>query len=127
MPYLDGPYGAQTSLPPPAVTRVVGARKVDFARGRYEYDADGNALGMDPTAQRVILAVSFGAAPEVGVIDDRELEARRARIDAALQAMVDEGAIRDVAVTVEPAGAGEVAEAVAYHNLATAQDESVTL
>ncbi len=124
---MNGPYGALTSLPAPATTRVVAARKIDFARGRYEYDADGNAVGMDPTAQRVILAVSFGAAPEVGVIDDRELEARRARIEAALQAMVDEGAIRDVVVTVESAGAGEVAETVGYHNLATAQDESVTL
>ncbi len=127
MPYMDGPFTALTSLPPAAVTRVGGARKIDFARGRYEYDADGNAVGMDPTAQRVILAVSFGAAPEVGVIDDRELEARRARIEAALQAMVDEGAIRDVAVTVEPADGGEVSETVAYHNLATAQDVSVTL
>ncbi len=127
MPYIDGPYDALATLPAPATTKVVAARKIDFGTGRYVFDADGNAVGMDPTAQRVILAVAFAAQPEVGVIDDRELEARRARIVAALDAMVEEGAIRDVEVTVEEAGPGAVSETVAYHNLATAQDESVTL
>jgi hypothetical protein len=127
MPYMDGPYEAQANLPAPATTKVVAARKVDFTTGRYELDADGNAVGMDPTAQRVILAVAFAAQPEVGVIDDRELEARRARIIAALEPMVDEGAIRDVAAVVEEAGPGRISETVSYHNLATAQDESVTL
>ena len=113
-------------MPSPTTTVVVAARKIDYSTGRYQIDADGNPVGMDPTAQRVVLSVSFDAGPEVRIVSDDELSARRARIVSALQPMVVEGAIRDVVVSVQDRGSGEVYEQIDFYNVSTAKAAKVT-
>ncbi len=125
MPYSQGPYYAPSSLPSPATTRVTGSRQIDFGSGRYKYDADGNPVGMNPTAQRVLLAISFGAGPMPKVIDDRALEERRANIELALARMVTEGSIRDVVVVIEQVGPARVQEHVDFFNTSIADKDSV--
>jgi hypothetical protein len=126
MAYAQGPYEDFPAMPSPDTTVVVASRKIDYGTGRYSIDDDGNPEGMDPTAQRVILSVAFDAQPAVSIVTDEELEARSARIVAALQPMVVEGAIRDVSVLVEDRGGGEVFEQIDFYNVSTAKADSVT-
>jgi hypothetical protein len=127
MPYTTGPYEQFSTLPAPPKTKLVAARKIDACKRGVNFDADGNPEGMDPTAQRVILAIAFNSGPMPDIIDDRSLEDRRARIAASLDGIVNEGAIRDVQVFVEALAPGVVDEHVTYFNLTTAKPDTVVL
>ncbi len=138
MGYHAGPYARFTSLPSPDETVVTGSRKIDFVAQSYEIDDNGNAAGMDPIAQRVILAVSYaGGGPPRNLDDDRELTARKQRILAALESMVREGAItlpavvrngrRESAVFVGRTAAGVFRETVSYVNQRTQRESTVTV
>lgn len=126
MAFVQGPYAEFASLPAPTTTKLVDARLLNFATRRYVYDDDGNPEGMDATAQRVVLAVSFGGGQSPRFGSQRDFDARRLRIEAALKELVDEGAIRLLSVTVEEIAAGEGRERVEYVNLKTQREHSVT-
>lgn len=126
MSFCQGPYSQHASLPAPTTTKLVDARNLNFATRRYVFDDDGNPEGMDATAQRVVLAVSFagGDAPRFG--STREFEGRRKRIEDALKPLVEEGAIRLLSVVVEETAPGEGREQIDYVNLRTQKQHSVT-
>lgn len=125
MPYQQGPYSTFASLTAPTTTKITGSRKVDFTTGRYELDSSGNHKGMDPTAQRVVLAVSF-AAPIDGSIDDEQaLEQRRKAVFTVLEPLEREGAIRVESVTIERTAGGELEERIRYRNLLNEQESTL--
>lgn len=76
------PYPAPAEEP-----RVVlrSSRDVDMIRGGYAVDADGNFVGMDDVAQRVLLAVRTAKIPELQILGfDEEARAEIRRVlDAA--------------------------------------------
>ena len=126
MAYIRGPYAQHSSLPSPDVTVIPNARKIAFATGRYELDSDGNYVGMDPTIQRVMLALSFAAPNAPRFLTDREMEKRRQEITTALTVLVDEGAISLERVVVARDSAGEGSELVDFTNRETGLAETVT-
>jgi len=125
MPYARGPYSQHSSLPSPDVTTIPVARKINFATKRYELDADGNYAAMNPTAQRVMLAMSFGAPNAPRFLTDQEMEKRRQQIGTALAGLVAEGAIEVQRVAVWRSKAGEGKERVYFINKSTGIGESV--
>ena len=126
MPYTRGPYAQHSSLPSPDATTIPVARKLNFATKRYELDSDGNYVGMDPTAQRVMLALSFGAPDAPRFITEQDMEKRRQQINAALVGLVAEGAISVTSVKVWRTRAGEGAESVKFINKKTGTGGTVS-
>lgn len=126
MPYTRGPYAEHPSLPSPDVTTIPVARKMNFATRRYELDAYGNYVGMDPTTQRVMLAMSFGAPNAPRFLTDQDMEKRRQQINAALAGLVAEGVIGVTSVRVWRTRAGEGAESVKFVNKKTGTGGTVS-
>ena len=126
MAYIRGPYAEHSSLPSPDTTVIPNARHIRFSTKRYVLDSDGNYEGMDPTVQRVMLAMAYGAPNTPRFITDRDMEKRRQEITAALSDLVAESAIevRQVVVKADEAGAGS--ETVDFINKATGTAETVT-
>lgn len=81
---------------------------------------------MDPTAQRVMLAVSWGAPDLMKFISDNEMDKRRREILAALDPLVDEGVIEVQRVIVERDRAGSAREQVDFLNKLTGTSATVT-
>jgi len=125
MPYARGPYSQHSSLPSPDVTTIPVARKLNFATRRYELDDNGNYVAMNATAQRVMLALSFGAPDAPRFLTDRDMEKRRQQINTALVGLVAEGAIEVTSVEVWRSKAGEGKERVYFINKSTGIGESV--
>jgi hypothetical protein len=126
MPYTRGPYAQHSSLPSPDVTTIPVARKINFATKRYELDANGNYVAMNATAQRVMIALAFGAPNAPRFITDQDMEKRRQQINTALIGLVAEGAIEVTSVEVWRSKAGEGKERVRFINRATGIGDSVT-
>lgn len=127
MSYARGPYSLHPSLPSATRTVVTGSRKLDYTTGRYELDEHGNCVGMDPTAQCVVLAVSFGAGDPPAIINDAELTLRKQRVEASLDYHVQSGAIKNVIVTVEQTAAGRCSDHIRFFNPRRNVEDSVTL
>ena len=125
MPYATGPYATFDALPAPTTTRVHSARGFDFANRVYLFDDDGNPLPMDPTAQRVMLAVSEATSVPPRYSTDQEREARRRDIAAALEGMEKERAIEVTAIIVESKGSGTGREQINFLNQNTAENQTV--
>jgi len=126
MAYSRGAYAEHSSLPSPDVTAIPNARKIVFSTKRYELDGDGNPVGMDPTVQRVMLALSWGSPNTPRFLTDRDMEKRRQEITAALTTLVDEGAIGLTSVKVQANEAGAGSETVKFVNRRTGEAETVT-
>jgi len=126
MAYLRGPYVEQSSLPSPTTTVVSSARGLNFATRRYTFDANGNPLAMDDTAQRVMLCISYAAPKPPLFLTDRDLEQRRQQIRTALGELEAEGAITVTRITVERTAAGSGHERIDFLNRHTGANETIT-
>jgi hypothetical protein len=93
---------------------------------RYVVDPSGNLVGMDGTAQRVILTCQAAEIP-IPIIYAAALEQQRQAYITALQGMVKEGAIKDVVVTVTDDGHQTVIRSIKFFNLRTSAADTVTL
>lgn len=125
MRYVQGAYAEHASLPAPTNTVVVNARYVDWETGVYIIDSDGNATGMDPTAQRVLITVAYDSGPVPRMLTFRESEARRKQVEASLKSLQDEGAIRLLEVTFNEGAPGEGIEQVRYVNIHTQEEQTI--
>lgn len=123
MPFLKGPYAKQANRPP-TTTTIVSSRLVNFETGRYELDDSGNALGMDDTASRVMLAHSFGTDGVPSTISGPYFERRRSSVLAALEELETEGAISVDDVTVVASSPGSGSESVRYNNKTRGQQST---
>ncbi len=77
MPYGSGPFGVSPFGGEPVVfedqtaAELHSSDSIDFRTRRYKLDADtGERLGMDDTAQRVMLLVAFAVNELPPLIDD---------------------------------------------------------
>lgn len=125
MAYLKGAYAQHSSLPSPSLCKLVSSRRIDFVARRYVVDSDGNFEGMDDTAQRVMLAVSFAAPTPPRFVTDRDFEARKKQIRAALADLEKEGAITVRDITIAAGAAGVATEQVEFTNHHTGANETV--
>lgn len=129
MSYVQGPYesASAVSAGAPTTTAVVSSRELDLDRDGYSRDADGNPIAMRDVAQRVILAVRFGAPKPPALESARDVQTRRQDVRAALDDLVAEGAIRVVSIDVESQGAGRSCEEVTFVDRTNGEKKTVNL
>lgn len=129
MSYVQGPYesASAVSAGAPTTTTVVSSRKLDLDRDGYAHDSDGNPIAMRDIAQRVILAVRFGAPKPPALESARDVQARKQDVRAALDGLLAEGAIRIVSINVETQGPGRSCEEVTFVDRTNGQERTVTL
>lgn len=128
-PWGLGPLGLPETDPAVEHLPIVHASiLIDAATRAYVFDDQGNPMGMDGTAQRVLLLVSY-AEIVASVIDARSLKEAEYRILAALSPLQKETppAIKDLSVTVRDNGRGFTESTVAFMNLKTNQIQTVVL
>lgn len=128
-PLAAGPYGG--AMPSPAVeatTTAVNARRIDTVRRDYTTDADGNADGMDGTAGRVYLLLSY-ADTRQAIITATGVQARAAAIRRALEPLTrgPAPAVTALTVNVVDAGGERINGTVTYRNLLTNTLETVQI
>lgn len=107
------------------------ARLLDWTSGRYIFNASGNIVGMNATAQRVLLALltvagssavaSLGLERLGGTVGANFVARRRANIARALSSLVTEGAISLVDVLVD-VSARPIQTVVQWRDLTTQQE-----
>jgi hypothetical protein len=128
MAYIQGPYGDTFPVLPQTRPSAVEAREIDFATQEYVLNADGTSKSMRPTAQRVLLLISFasGEAPEF--LTEQEMRGVADRIKKALRVLTNpqRPVIRDVVVTVERVKAGHASVRVDYYEIDSGISDSVT-
>ena len=127
MPLGVGPYGAGTP-PSPAdpITTAVSCRLIDGVLRDYQTDENGNAVGMDGTANRVYLLLSY-AETRQSIISAQGLAAKQNAIRAALTPLTSgqSPAISNLKVKVTDGGGGRTLAEVTYTNLLTGTLETV--
>jgi hypothetical protein len=132
------PFGLSSfGIPPgdPAVegpTVLRSSRSIDPVRGILNVDDDGNFVGMDDIAQRVVLAVKQAKIPELqtrSFDEEVQQEIRRVLVDAQLTIgnaptilLVRKDGGRPIQVTAKPNGADI---SISYLNNLTGTETSI--
>jgi hypothetical protein len=120
---LGGPSGNAGS---DTLAALHSSRKID-AHGRYVLDDDGGFEGMDDTAQRVLLAVSFASVDLPKIVTPQASALGEAKIRAALKPLTSgsEPAIKLEVARIERSAPGTVRVVVIFKNLLTGTSSSV--
>lgn len=134
------PFGLSAFGIPPGDPEVEGptvlrsSRSIDPIRGILNVDDDGNFVGMDDIAQRVLLAVRQAKIPEMQTISfDEEVqqEIRRVLAEAQLTTgnaptilLVRKDSGRPIQITRKPNGANI---SISYRNNLTGTETSVEI
>ncbi len=120
------PFGGSTTDPQDTPRTIVGAWLIDERTMRYVLDEHGNPVAMDGTAQRVLLAV-VEADLAIGVIAPTELSRQEQAYRAALEPLVSDNSIAQLAVSVVSTGTGAVTATISYFNRATSLPVTLVL
>jgi len=121
MPIGAGPYGGSApASATEAVTTAISCRWIDPVTRDYATDDDGNPRGMDGTANRVYLLLSYSDVRQA-IITAQGVQARAAAIRRALEPLTrrPEPAISALVVNVADNGADRVEGTITYRNLLT--------
>ncbi len=124
-----GPYGSGTPpLPTEPITTAVSCRAIDGVTRAYLTDADGNAVGMDGTANRVYILLSYADTVQA-IITAQGVLAREAAIRRALEPLSQgqNPAISRLSVKVTDAGGDGTLGTVTYYNNLTQTLQSVVV
>lgn len=126
-----GAFGWGLGFSPPVFTdeppvTLVSSQQVDLVTGKLGYDDDGNEVGMDDTAQRIVLLARTAKLPSL-----RGVDFTAAVEDALRKALVPVtgGTPPDAtitSVTVVPTANG-VQTTITYTNNLTNTETSITL
>lgn len=108
MPYSTGPYALFTTLPVPPRPTINSARSINFTTMRYEVDqVTGGFVRMPPTAQRVVLLISFEVEDSLFITPQGQAQVEK-QITAALGELTNQPSplieIKEIAVGSDRAG-----------------------
>jgi hypothetical protein len=114
--------------PTEATTTAVSCRRIDAVAHDYVTDGAGNPEGMDGTANRVYLLLSY-ADTRTAIITATGVAAREKAVRAALEPLArgPEPAIANLSVKVTDAGRDRVYGEVTYRNLLTNTLETLVI
>lgn len=126
-PFGLHPFGIPLEeFSPEGPTILRSSRDVDLVRGGYDVDSDGNFVGMDDVAQRVILAVRTAVVPDLQGLDfDESMKAEILRVLRPLTPSQNPDiTVRNIVVVRFPGG---VRNRVFYRNNLVGTETSVSV
>jgi hypothetical protein len=125
-PFGFGPYGQGVAPFAYGIPTTSVAWKIDPITQDYVMGADGNAVGMDGTDQRVEL-ICVNAEIDIKIITPSALDQQRQAYLAALQPLVADLSISNLVVTVTDGGGQLVKRFISYKNNGTSQAKTIEL